>query len=129
MYILVDKYTNFKVDIGDKEPTPELIESLRKKFKLDRIYIAPEDQGLAPISIGSSARKERSSKKSKADNGSPKKNVYFYKNVKVTYFKSKTKFIYRATLKDGDKEIELEFISKKGMAKAIDEILNKQEDD
>ena len=37
MLINIDRKTNLLVDIGDKEPTPELIEKLRKKLRVGRM--------------------------------------------------------------------------------------------
>jgi len=34
MLITIDKKTHTQVEIGDKEPTPELIEELRKKYRV-----------------------------------------------------------------------------------------------
>lgn len=37
MLINIDKKTNLLVDIGDREPTPELIEELRKKMRVGKM--------------------------------------------------------------------------------------------
>lgn len=37
MLINIDRKTNLLVDIGDKEPTPELIEKLREKLRVGRM--------------------------------------------------------------------------------------------
>ena len=36
MLINIDRKTNLLVDIGNKEPTPELIEELREKMRVGR---------------------------------------------------------------------------------------------
>ena len=38
MLINIDKKTNLLVDIGNKEPTSELIEKLRKKLCVGRMF-------------------------------------------------------------------------------------------
>lgn len=37
MVINIDRKTNLLVDIGDRKPTPELIEELRKKMRVGRM--------------------------------------------------------------------------------------------
>lgn len=63
MWITIDSKNRLKVDIGDKEPTPELIEKLRKKYNVDKAYIPQTDKMSLNLRGAYKTQKKAKSKK------------------------------------------------------------------